>query len=106
MTFYSYGIKYSHQVQHPDITHMNTQNKNAYEIRLEVLSIAHNDLMDIYHQKLHNAKIKMIGEPAPKPADVIWTEEKIDENIITNLLPKPADIIKRAKELYTFVEGV
>jgi hypothetical protein len=78
---------------------MNTQNKNAYEIRLEVLSIAHNDLMEIYHQKLHNAKIKMIGEDN-------WTEEKIDENIITNLLPKPADVIKRAKELYTFVEGV
>ena len=35
-----------------------------------------------------------------------WTEEKIDENIITNLLPTPADVIKRAKELYTFVEGV
>jgi len=78
---------------------MNTQNKNAYEIRLEVLSIAHNDLMEIYHQKLHNAKIKMIGEDN-------WTEEKIDENIITNLLPKPADVIKRAKELYTFIEGV
>jgi hypothetical protein len=78
---------------------MNTQNKNAYEIRLEVLSIAHNDLMEIYHQKLHNAKMKMIGEDG-------WTEEKIDENIITNLLPKPADVIKRAKELYTFVEGV
>jgi hypothetical protein len=78
---------------------MNTQNKNAYEIRLEVLSIAHNDLMEIYHQKLHNAKIKMIG-------DDNWTEEKIDENIITNLLPTPADVIKRAKELYTFVEGV
>ena len=91
--------KYTHQAQHPDITHMNTQNKNAYEIRLEVLSIAHNDLMDIYHQKLQNAKMKMIG-------DDNWTEEKIDENIITNLLPKPADVIKRAKELYTFVEGV
>jgi hypothetical protein len=78
---------------------MNTQNKNAYEIRLEVLSIAHNDLMEIYHQKLHNAKMKMIGEDG-------WTEEKIDENIITILLPKPADVIKRAKELYTFVEGV
>jgi hypothetical protein len=80
---------------------MNTQNKNAYEIRLEVLSIAHNDLMDIYHQKLHNAKMKMIGEDGNG-----WIEEKIDENIITNLLPTPADVIKRAKELYTFVEGV
>lgn len=79
---------------------MNT-NKNAYEIRLEVLSIAHSDLMEIYHQKLHNAKMKMIGELADG-----WVEEKIDENIITNLLPTPADVVKRAKELYAFVEGV
>lgn len=80
---------------------MNTQNKNAYEIRLEVLSIAHSDLMEVYNQKLHNAKIKMVGEHADG-----WTEEKIDENIITDLLPTPADVITRAKELYTFVEGV
>jgi hypothetical protein len=93
-------IKYSHQAQHPDITHMNTQSKNAYEIRLEVLSIAHGDLMEIYHQKLHNAKIKMLDDGSG------WTEEKIDDNIITDLLPTPADVIKRAKELYTFVEGV
>lgn len=78
---------------------MKTQNKNAYEIRLEVLSIAHSDLMELYHQKLHNAKLKMISEEG-------WIEEKIDENIITELLPKSEEIIKRAKELYAFVEGV
>lgn len=78
---------------------MNTQNKNAYEIRLEVLSIAHSDLMEIYHQKLNNAKLKVTGED-------IWVEKKIDENIFTDLLPTSADVIKRAKELYTFVEGV
>ena len=43
----------------------------------------------------------MIGELADG-----WVEEKIDENIITNLLPTPADVVKRAKELYAFVEGV
>lgn len=43
----------------------------------------------------------MVGENADG-----WTEEKIDENIITNLLPKPADVINRAKELYTFINGV
>ena len=78
---------------------MNTQNKNAYEIRLEVLSIAHNDLMEIYHQKLHNAKLKMISEEG-------WIEEKIDDKIISDLLPKPEEVIKRAKELYAFVEGI
>lgn len=72
-------------------------NKNAYEIRLDVLHIAHNDLMDVFHEKLHNAKRRMIGDN--------WTEEKIDEKIISNLLPTSEDIIKRAKELYAFVEN-
>lgn len=71
-------------------------NKNAYEIRLDVLHIAHNDLMDVFHEKLHNAKRKMIGDN--------WTEEKIDEKIISNLLPTSEDIIKRARQLYEFVE--
>jgi len=75
---------------------MNT-NKNAYEIRLDILSIAHSDLMNIFHEKLHNAKKKMIGND--------WTEEKIDEKIISDLLPKTEDVIKRAKELYAFVEN-
>lgn len=42
----------------------------------------------------------MVGE------DGGWTEDKIDEKIISDLLPKSEDIIKRAKELYAFVEGV
>ncbi len=78
---------------------MNTS-KNAYEIRLDILSIAHSDLMNIFHEKLQNAKKKMVGE------DGGWTEDKIDEKIISDLLPKSEDIIKRAKELYAFVEGV
>ena len=78
---------------------MNT-NKNAYEIRLDILSIAHSDLMNIFHEKLHNAKKKMVAK------DGGWMEDKIDEKIISDLLPKSEDIIKRAKELYAFVEGV
>ena len=79
-------------------TQMNT-NKNAYEIRLDILSIAHSDLMNIFHEKLHNAKLKQVG-------DTDYVEDKIDEKIISDLLPKSEDIIKRAKELYAFVEGV
>jgi hypothetical protein len=71
-------------------------NKNAYEIRLDVLHIAHNDLMNVFHEKLHNAKRRMIGDN--------WTEEKIDEKIISELLPTSEDIIKRARQLYEFVE--
>lgn len=76
---------------------MNT-NKNAYEIRLDILDIAHGDLMEIYHQKLENSKKKMIGDDG-------YVESKIDEKIITDLLPTTESIIKRAKELYAFVEN-
>lgn len=54
--------------------------------------------MNIFHEKLHNAKLKQVG-------DTDYVEDKIDEQIISDLLPKSEDIIKRAKELYAFVEG-
>jgi hypothetical protein len=78
---------------------MNT-NKNAYEIRLNILSIAHGDLMTVFHEKLHNAKKKMVGNQ-----DDSWVEDKIDDKVISDLLPTSAEIIKRAKELYAFVEN-
>jgi hypothetical protein len=78
---------------------MNT-NKNAYEIRLDILSIAHGDLMTVFHEKLHNAKKRMIGAE-----DDSWVEDKIDDKIISNLLPTSEEIIKRSKELYAFVEN-
>ena len=78
---------------------MNT-NKNAYEIRLDILSIAHGDLMTVFHEKLQNAKMKKTGDQ-----DGSWVEDKIDDKIISDLLPTSADMIKRAKELYAFVEN-
>jgi hypothetical protein len=78
---------------------MNT-NKNAYEIRLDILSIAHGDLMTVFHEKLHNTKKRMVGDQ-----DDCWVEDKIDEKIISDLLPTSEAIIKRAKELYAFVEN-
>jgi len=79
--------------------HMNT-NKNAYEIRLNILSIAHSDLMEVFHEKLHNAKKRMVGDQ-----DDSWVEDKIDDRVISDLLPTSEEIIKRAKELYAFVEN-
>ena len=78
---------------------MNT-NKNAYEIRLDILRLAHGDLMTVFHEKLHNAKMKKTGDQ-----DGSWVEDKIDDKIISDLLPTSADMIKRAKELYAFVEN-
>jgi hypothetical protein len=74
-------------------------NKNAYEIRLDILSIAHGDLMTVFHEKLHNTKKRMIGDQDD------WVEDKIDDEIINGLLPTSEAIIKRAKELYAFVEN-
>jgi hypothetical protein len=89
-------------VRHNTLTlhkHMNT-NKNAYEIRLNILTIAHGDLMTVFHEKLHNAKKRMVGDQ-----DDSWVEDKIDDKVISDLLPTSEDIIKRAKELYAFVEN-
>jgi len=64
--------------------------KNAYEIRLEVLQMAHSDEYNKYHHKL----------------DTVRNERGLLDNAdaIEALTPKTADILKRAEELYKFVE--
>ena len=64
--------------------------KNAYEIRLEVLQMAHSDEYSRYHHKL----------------DTIRNSDGFldDANSIDALTPKTSDIIARAEELYKFVE--
>jgi hypothetical protein len=64
--------------------------KNAYEIRLEVLQMAHSDEYSRYHHKL----------------DTIRNSDGFldDTNSIDILTPKTSDIIARAEELYKFVE--
>jgi hypothetical protein len=64
--------------------------KNAYEIRLDVLQMAHADAQMKYLEKLNtlrdnNGKI-------------------IDPNFIDEIFPNTKDIINRAEELYKFVE--
>lgn len=63
--------------------------KNAYEIRLEVLQMAHNDEYNKYHHKL----------------DTIRNSNGFldDANAIDALTPKTSDILARAEELYKFV---
>lgn len=65
-------------------------NKNAYEIRLDVLQMAHADAQMRYLEKLNtyrddNGKIQ-------------------DNKIIDELFPNTDDVIDRAEELYRFVE--
>lgn len=64
-------------------------NKNAYEIRLEVLHIAHSDAMQSYHEAL-NANRDERGHLA-------------NPELAATLFPKTEDIKKRAAELYEFV---
>tara|TARA_R110000868_G_scaffold398317_1_gene671424 strand:- start:296 stop:559 length:264 start_codon:yes stop_codon:yes gene_type:complete len=86
-------------------------NKNAYEIRLEVLSLAHSDCWNTYHEKLnvlreHDQRAmedyyrKLEGDsttPLPKP---LFNAEAIDA-----LVPMSDSVKARAAELYSFVEG-
>jgi hypothetical protein len=62
----------------------------GYEIRLEVLKLAHADCFTKYLETINNIRLGS-GEAIP--------QEQIDD-----LFPKTQDIMSRAKELYEFVE--
>jgi hypothetical protein len=69
-------------------------NKNAYEIRLDVLQMAHSDENMRFIEKLN----------VHRKVDANGAMVNPSEDVINNLFPKTADIIKRAEELYEFVE--
>jgi hypothetical protein len=62
-------------------------NKNAYEIRLDVLGIAHSDLMHAYYEA-----INLETDPAEKQK-------------LLNKLPTTDEIINRANLLYQFINN-
>jgi arsenate reductase-like glutaredoxin family protein len=68
--------------------------KNAFEIRLEILQMAHSDMNQMFQEKLQVYRTRDIKGNTINPS----------EEIIEKLFPKPLEIIKRAEELYTFVE--
>lgn len=65
-------------------------NKNAYEIRLDVLQMAHSDEYNKYHHKLDTIRNRENG--------MLDNTSDID-----TLTPRTEDIIARAEELYKFV---
>ena len=65
-------------------------NKNAFEIRLDILQMAHADAQMRYLEKLNTVRDN--------------TGKVTDQKLIDDLFPKPVDVIKRAEELYKFVE--
>jgi len=64
---------------------------NAYEIRMEVLKMAHSDCFNYYLETLNNHRLAV-------------ENGSIDQNLIDDLYPKSENIISRANELYKFVE--
>ncbi len=65
-------------------------NKNAYEIRLDVLNMAHNDAQMKYLEKLNTLRDE--------------NGKVTNDRFIAELFSKTDDIIKRAEELYKFLE--
>ena len=63
--------------------------KNAYEIRLEVLKMAHDDLFSVYFENLNNSRDKD-GHYTCKDSTL-------------SLIPSTASIKDRAEEFYMFV---
>ncbi len=68
--------------------------KNAYEIRLDVMQMAHGDEMNKYIEKLNTHRTYDNANNMINPS----------KEVIDQLFPKTSDIIKRAEELYAFVE--
>lgn len=69
-------------------------NKNAYEIRLEILKMAHADATGKYYQKLDHHRHN---------ADKL--NKELNVTLVDSLFPTSADILTKAEELYKFVEG-
>lgn len=69
-------------------------NKNAYEIRLEILKMAHDDATGKYYQKLDLHR---------QNADKF--NNQIDPTLVESLFPTSAEMLAKAEELYAFVEG-
>lgn len=84
-------------------------NKNAYEIRLEVLQAAINDCQNKFSEKLnvireqdYNERERLAVKRVKSddgPFVAKLTQEKIDE-----LFPSTAVVLKRAEELYAFID--
>jgi hypothetical protein len=73
---------------------MNNNSKNAYEIRLEILRMAHDDALSKYHHKIGVAR-----DSAKE------NKTQFDDTLIDSLFPNTNSITSRAEELYKFVES-
>lgn len=97
---------------------MNTNtNKNAYEIRLEILGMAEGHAMAEYHENLNTIRIEddHLYEEYVRERDLAVEQNRACEkslptsrltpDTVKGLLPSTEAIAERAKALYAFVEG-
>jgi len=70
-------------------------NKNAYEIRLDILRMAHDEELSVFNMKF---------DQLSKEADA--QQSYIKDEVIDKLRPTTAKILARAQELYSFVDGL
>ena len=79
---------------------------NAYEIRLDILRMAHDDALEQYHQSVDTIRIAD-DRHREKLQDGLGTAKDIhdyvDVDTVTKLFPTPDQIKQRAEELYQFV---
>ncbi len=73
-------------------------NKNAYEIRLDVLTMAREDLLNRFHQMLES--LRLASDDTSKSA---LFEAQFE--LIRDGYPTTEEINKRAEELYQFVNN-
>ena len=71
-------------------------NKNAYEIRLNVLEMAHQDEMTKFHEKMQLLRLEEEKDP---------TKQMLTETEVDGMFPKTKNILERAEELYAFVSA-
>ena len=80
---------------------------NAYEIRLDILRMAHDDVLERYHQSVDT--LRMADDRAHcKLQEGIGSGSKdshdyVDVETVQKMFPTPRQIKTRAEELYQFV---
>ena len=79
---------------------------NAYEIRLDIHRMAHDDVLERYHQSVDTLRIAD-DRANCKLQDGLGVakgkHDYVDVETVQKLFPTPAQIKSRAEELYQFV---
>ena len=95
----------------------NTQSKNAYEIRLEILGMAEGHAMSEYYENVNTIRIEddrtyddYIRErdcaiEQNRECEKCLPTSRLTPDTVKGLLPSTDAIAERAKALYAFVEG-